>query len=267
MANNTSSPFEPLDSPLLEAWQFIAFRRITGIVEAAQVQHMLNMAAHHLLSRHDPNTVSDAVAGRAKIIFALLDRLHLLFPSIPPSPVLHSLELCFLPAFYWVADFNFLRSGSLWSGQLLQDLVHSIYVELQHDLASSLANRIHPSDLKFTRIGLTKVRDGLREHQIMLSSIVDDTLTMISTRLSSLPTPPVPATTNNPSTSTVDASKERPIPQVPPTWSELLQGAPVALQTTSSSNQTMPNVRQTNRALDQARARLEGRQSLSSNVA
>ncbi|PPQ88340.1 hypothetical protein CVT24_010041 [Panaeolus cyanescens] len=165
-----SSPFESLDSTLLNIWQLVSFRKIHGIGDAVRVQHLLDMTGHLLLSRHDPNTVSEAVAGRAKIIFALADRLHLLFPAVPISPVLHSIELICLtqasngigqfrlemtesslqvfrwlggneslasrrtpahfPAFYWVADFNFLRFGSLWSGTLLQDLAHSICIEL-----------------------------------------------------------------------------------------------------------------------------------------
>ncbi|PPQ76704.1 hypothetical protein CVT24_010886 [Panaeolus cyanescens] len=305
MSYFSNSPFEPLDSTLFEAWQLISFRKIPNISDAVRVQHLLDMAGHLLLSRHDPNSVSEAVAGRAKIVFALADRLHLLFPAVPPSPILHSIELvCLthssngigqfrlemtesslqvfrwlggneslasrrtpshLPAFYWVADFNFLKLGSLWSGHLLQDLVHSVCIELNHDLASTLANRIHPADLKFIRTGLVKFRDDLHERQFMLSSIVDDVVSTISSRLSSIQ-PPSTASTNRTSAPNVVASKERPVPQMPPTWSELTQAAPVALQPTSSSNQSTSNVRRTNRALDRARARLEGRQVLGSNV-
>ncbi|PPQ76724.1 hypothetical protein CVT24_010995 [Panaeolus cyanescens] len=306
MSNLPNSPFEPLDSTMLEAWQLISFRRILNIGDAVRVQHLLDMAGHLLLSRHDPSSVSEAVAGRAKLIFALAERLHFLFPAVPPSPILHSIELvCLthaangigqfrlemmesslqvfrwlggnetlssrrtpshLPAFYWVADFHFLNLGSLWSGLLLQDLAHSICVELQHDLDSSLANRVHPADLKFVRTGLIKFRDDLRERQFLLSSIVDEVLNSISARLTSISATPVSAVNNPHAGPMGEASKEPSIVRMPATWPELLQGAYVASQTTSSSNQTTFSTRRTNRALNRARARLEGRQSFGSNV-
>ncbi|KAF9054875.1 hypothetical protein BJ165DRAFT_1441048 [Panaeolus papilionaceus] len=305
MSSPPASVFEPLDVNLLTSWQLISFRKIGSVIEASRVQHLLSMSAYQLLSRNDPNIVSDAVAGRAKIIYALLDRLHLLFPQLPPPTVMHSLELLCLPncpkgvgqfrlemtesslqvcrwlggdeslatrstpahtpPFYWLADANFLRLTVLWSHNLVQDFVHVLTPALQHELEAPHNRRSHPADWKFVATGLSKLRGWFKSNHLPLDRDFEAVQASILSKIAMFP--------SNRSKSNLSNALNAPVPQgdasLPlPSWYELSNEAARSNTTTTlpTTNQTAPLIRRHDQAQGRARARLECQQPLVSGA-